>query len=91
MTTAQLTARIAFFNNQLGIKQIRIEEATKWGFSKKLPSLHKHKKAYLYLNTLNRYAVGGTNFISPDQAQFILDQLEKVLILDETSLYLYNR
>ena len=91
MTVSQLTTRVAFFKNQLGIKQVRIAEADKWAFNKKSPNLLDMKKAFLYVTTLSRYTAGGTNFISQAQAEFILFQLEKVLKLDETSLYLYNR
>lgn len=79
MTDTEFTARKDYFTNLLGLMQIKLDEAGKWGFIQKLAKPDSMKKAFIYLNTLSRYSPESSNSIDGQQVDFIFTQLEKLL------------
>lgn len=79
MTDTEFLAKRNYFTNLLSNLQVEQDEGRKWGFVQKLSKLEAMKKAFIYLNTLSRYAPGGSNSINEGQAEFIFTQLGKLL------------
>jgi len=79
MTTTEFTAKLDYFSNELGIKQVKKDEAITWGYSTLNNYSLDMRKAFIYLNTLSRYAPESSNSITEADVDFIFAQLEKVL------------
>ena len=79
MTPTEFAVRKDFFTNQLGVRQVKIDEGFKWGFIQDLQDSLKLKKAFIYLNTLSRYSPESSNSITEQQAEAIFTQLGKLL------------
>lgn len=80
MTTAEFQVKLDYFTNLLGIRQVKTEEGFKWGFATpEMSRLLSSRKAFIYLNTLSRYAPESSNSIDEQQSEFIFTQLEKLL------------
>lgn len=78
MTTAEFQTKMDYFSNALGVKQVKLDEGIRWGYVTAGNSL-KLKKAFIYLNTLSRYAPESSNSIDEQQVNFIFTQLEKIM------------
>lgn len=79
MTQQQFQWKVDYFTNLLGTTQVKADEAIKWGYEKFNSKPLKLKKAFIYLNTLSRYAPESSNSITEQQTDFIFTQLEKLL------------
>lgn len=79
MTQLQFQYKLDYFTNLLGIAQVKTEEAITWGYEVFDSMPLNRKKAFIYLNTLSRYAPESSNSITEQQTDFIFTQLEKLL------------
>ncbi len=79
MTDIEFETRKDYFTNLLGVEQLNIDEAGKWGFILGTSRPDNLKLAFVYLNTLSRYLPESSNSITERQAEFIFTQLEKLL------------
>lgn len=79
MTTAEFQAKLDYFSNELGVMQVKKDEAITWGYQT-IPNYNLDmRKAFIYLSTLSRYAPESSNSITEQQTDFIFTQLEKLL------------
>lgn len=78
MTNAEFQAKLDYFSNELGVKQVKKDEAITWGYATIDNYSLNMKKAFIYLSTLSRYAPESSNSISELQVDFIFTQLEKL-------------
>lgn len=79
MTQIEFQNKVDYFTNLLGVGQVKTEEAIKWGYELFDSTPLNKKKAFIYLNTLSRYAPESSNSITEQQTDFIFTQLDKLL------------